>query len=760
MSDKFNLDDIMNFDSSKYDVNSKADLDIEKILKDFKSSNDSSDKKLSESSLEFELDFKKDSAKTDMKSETIDSDEIVKPKGVSLTGAFEAIRSEKAEKKQVEDKPEFEESTDDETLEDESTESNVTSMTVTESHEITDDVEKKRFFDTETFNSIKKESREGFNNPITSFAKGDEEEDDGKEEYYQPVEPTEEIDDYDNAEDKEAILTDLRKMSSSASFKSFVTFVLLCISGLLFYSLVGNLNLPALDPVNDRKLFVSIVFGISILASLLNINSVVAGFVGLFKVKCIPETFISMIFVLNTVVNVFNLVLETNNSFVMFDFVYMLLLFFNIYSKGIMAKNILKNFRIVSSDSPKMVVNKSKNETLLNDVLLETGSTGDIIYATKSKFVTDFIHKSFKDFDLCHKNTMFNTIFFFVIVLVGFVYYFTTKNIYNCCVYVTGAFCCFTPLLQAYSFAVPMFNNSKNARKNGGVIVGSSSSFELADAQTIIVDDSDVFNVTLNGIRLYGDSSIDEAIMYLNSLYRTVGGPLNKLFSEMISDDTLSIPRIDEIYYHEKMGYSALIHSKVFVSGNKKLMDHFGIDVDDKEYEVIYQQKSKHVLFVAYDGKLLGVFLLSYSLGHGVKYAFELCEHDQISVAIAERDANINIETLKNNYSPKDISLFKIMNFRTARNCFDKFVTEEKTPSLLTSNTGLKGLISALRGCKHMLFAFKANAVIKNIASVMGFILVSFLLFFSPPSTFLPVQILVYQLLWSIPVLFVSLFSK
>ena len=74
-----------------------------------------------------------------------------------------------------------------------------------------------------------------------------------------------------------------------------------------------------------------------------------------------------------------------------------------------------------------------------------------------------------------------------------------------------------------------------------------------------------------------------------------------------------------------------------------------------------YQQKSKHVLFVAYDGKLLGVFLLSYSLGHGVKYAFELCEHDQISVAIAERDANINIETLKNNYSPKDISLFKII---------------------------------------------------------------------------------------------------
>lgn len=756
MSDNFNLDDIMNFDTSKYEVNKKPDVDIDRILKDFKVSENNAEKNSSDNSLNFKIDSEPES-----KAKTIVDDEIVKPKGVSLTGAFEAIRNEKNEKKMndsADDEPEQNVLSNSEINEPQISED--ITVPASESHEITADVGKKRFFNTETFNSIKKESRENYNNPITSFAKGDDEEDDGKEEYFKPIDPTEEIDDYDSAEDREAILSDLKKMFSTASFKSFVTFVLLCLSGFLFYSLVTGLKLPALDPINDRKSFVSIIFGISVLTSLLNINSIVAGFVGLFKLKCIPETFISIIFVLNTIVNIFNLVHETNGVYVLFDFVYMLLLFFNIYSKGIMAKNILKNFRIVSSDSPKMVVNKSQNEILLNDVLLETGSTGDIVYATKSKFVTDFIHKSFKDFDLCHKNTMFNTIFFFIILIAGFVYYYTTRDIYNTCVYLTGAFCCFTPLLQAYSFAVPVFNNSKNARKNGGVIVGSSSSFELADAQTVIVDDSDVFNVTLNGIRLYGDSSVDEAILYLNSLYRTVGGPLKKLFSEMISDDTLSIPRIDEIYYHEKLGYSALIHSKVFVSGNKQLMDHFGIEVDDKDYEVIYQQKSKHVLFVAYDGKLMGVFLLSYSLAHGVKQAFELCEHDQISVAIAERDANINVETLKNNYTPKDISLFKIMNFRTARNCFDKFVTAEKTPSLLTSNTGLKGLISALRGCKHMLFAFKVNRVVKNIASVMGLILVSFLLFFSSPSSLLPVQILVYQLLWSIPVLFVSLFSK
>lgn len=742
MADKFNLDDIKNFDTSKYDGEKSLSFNLDDILNDY------SGEKTPTVIVKEVINETKPSID--------DTGNIKRPDGVSLTGAFEAIRSEKETSAQNEDDTVIVTELNDPSVKEEKPEKKDL-----KSQEITDVIDRKRFFDTETFNSIKKENRELFSNPIASFEKYTEEEDDGEEEYFKPHEPTEEIDDYNQEEDRDDIMSDLKKMSSSASFKSFATFIFMCISGILFITNYVDFSLPRIDPITDAKLYISVVFGISVLSTLININAIITGVGGLFKLKCIPETFISVIFIFNSVVNILTLISDTTSgSIFTFDFIYMLLLFFNIFSKGIMAKNILKNFRIVSSDGQKMVVNKSQNDELINDIMIETESTGDIIYATKSEFVTDFIHKSFRDFDLCHRNTMFNTFSLFIILAIGIIYYFTIGDLRTAFIYVTGAFCCFTPILQAFSFAVPVFNNSRKARKNGGVIVGSSSSFELEDAQTVIVDDSDVFNVTLNGIRLYGDASIDETIIYLNSLFGKVGGPLKKLFSDMVTDENISIPRIDEIYYHETMGYSSLIHSKVFVVGNKQLMNHFGIEIDDSDFDIIYQQKNKHVLFVAYNGKLVGVFLLSYSLCHGVKKAFELCEQDQISVAIAERDANINISTLNNNYMPKDSALFKIMNFRTARNCFDKFVAQQKTPSLITSNTGLKGLISALRGCKHMVFAFKVNSVVQKLASVIGLLLVSFLLFFSEPSSLLPIQILAYQSMWSLPVLFVSLFSK
>jgi hypothetical protein len=189
-------------------------------------------------------------------------------------------------------------------------------------------------------------------------------------------------------------------------------------------------------------------------------------------------------------------------------------------------------------------------------------------------------------------------------------------------------------------------------------------------------------------------------------------------------------------------------------------MDHFDIPVDDSEFEIIYQQKSKNVLFVAFDQKLMGVFLLTYSLSHGVSKAFSLIESDQMNVAVVERDANVTLSLLNNSYKSSDTDLFKIIRFKTAQKFFGKFIIQNKTPSILLSKTGLKGIAAAIHGCRSMLFAMKANRVIRIISSLMAIILFTFLLIFSEPSVKLPLHILVYHGLWSLPVLFVSLFSK
>ncbi len=747
MSDRFDLDSIKDFLKSSSGESNKPEYSLDDIMVDFgkeKSSvNDIVDDVLSSNTTVVET----------SNQEIVENDVVKKPEGYSLTGAFEAIRSEKKETVALSDVSIRQALSDEK--------EDVPKEELVIGKEIVADIEQKRFFDTETFNSIKDKSSSDVKNTIVSFASGDmDEEDDGEEAFFKTHEPTEEIDDFENPEDREDVLIELKKMNTSASLVLTFTFILTVISGVLFAVCQSWIKFLSIDFASEYKLYIAIFSGISIVATVININTIKNGIKSILKLNLSTESFLVLIFISDMLLNVLYLTSSSGALFavVLFDFIYMLLLLMNIYSKKLIAKTVYKNFIIASADGTKTVVNMPSSEEAVNDIMLETGCTDDIVYASKTQFVSDFISKSFKDFE--SSESVLNTVLAFVIIAMSVVNFFIKGNLYNALIYAIAAFCVTVPAVYAMSFAISLFTNSNKTRRQGGVIVGTGSAKKLKDVQTFIVDDADVFNTSLNGIRLYGDSLIDDAILYLNSLYSVVGGPLKKLFHDMLSDDILSLPRIDEIYYHDTMGYSGLIHSKVFIVGNKKLMDHFGVEVDDSEYEIIYQQKSKHVLFVAYDGKLMGVFLLSYSLSSGVSKAFRVCEKNQIAVCIAERDAGVNEKTLFNVYQPKEKVLFNIISFRTARKCFDKFELSNKMPSLLISNTGIKGLATSLHCCKTMSFAHKTNNIISTMASIIAVPLVTFLLLLSEPSSVLSAQVLLYHALWAVPALFVSLFSK
>ena len=84
MSDKFDFDDFKNIDALGCDGDTVSDIDLETILRDY------GEKKEDENieNPQYVQDDKK-------QPQSIDNVEIVKPQGISITGAFEAIHSEK-----------------------------------------------------------------------------------------------------------------------------------------------------------------------------------------------------------------------------------------------------------------------------------------------------------------------------------------------------------------------------------------------------------------------------------------------------------------------------------------------------------------------------------------------------------------------------------------------------------------------------------------------------------------------------------------
>ncbi len=747
MSDKLNLEEFKKFENAGYENTGTDDFDLDTILRDFGGGENVPDV-------------------PELSKSDIDDVEVVKPQGLSITGVFEAIHSEKVHEKDTRtDKSQGFESeiagNNDSTYDTAENKISKENSDGNGEKEILSPIENVRYFDTATFNSVKEQAHEKIKSPIASFAKGDGEEEDVEGEEIPVFEPTEEIDDYEKEEEKEDVSAELKRIRSSASLKTILTFITACLSGVLFAALCTDFTVPGIDIEYDISVYIPIMLALSVAATAVNAASVWNGLIGIFKLKCSSESFLALIFIFSSVLDICYIILKTPaNECIVFDMLYVIMLFFSINSKRIIADNIYKNFSVVSADGTKMVMDNRQNDELINDIIVDTGCSNDIAYAARSEFVSGFVRRSFLDFDLCSRYAAPGIFLLFGSVLAAVVNYAVIGSFTTCLKFAAGALCAVSPLLQGMNFAVSVYTNSKKTRKNGGSIVGINSCMELDDVQTVVIDDSDIFSVSLNGIRFYGDSTADKVILYLNSLYRVAGGPLKPLFSDMLSEDIKTLPRIDDIYYHDKMGYSSLIDSKVFLAGNKQLMEHFGIEIDDRDFEIIYQQKSKHVLFAAYDGRLAGVFLLSYSLPQNVKRAFETYERDQVCVVIAEHDENVNTDTLFYHYRTDDKLLFKILNFGSAQRCVQKFRLMEKAPSLIASRTGICGLAFALHGCKSVKFAFGAGKIIKAISSVIAFALVTFLAFFSGMTSYFPVQILVYQLLWALPAMFVALFSK
>ncbi len=726
MENQFDWNEL--FNSVNTDTEKNDEYELESILKDY---GDDADADLPEN-------------------ENIEDAVIEKPGDVMISSVFDEIRSkkdmpasdapEKIAKPETEPEPKPAEKPE-EVIK-----------------EIKDDDAPKRFFDTETFNSIKDEKNRG---PIADFAsgKGEEQDNDTAETPVSP-EPAEEIDDYEQEEDKEAVVAELRRLVSSASIRCILTFILMCLSCALFAAHITGFRLPGVDIGYDTMLYRPLMLAVSVITVIVNIGSIWDGITRLFKLKCSSESFLALIFAFSTALDICYFVLHTDSAdCIMFDPIFVISAFFCIASKRLIAKNIYKNFSIVSSECEKMIIDNRQNDELINDIIVDTGCGSDIVYAGRSGFVSGFIDKSFSDFDLCAKYTGPSIILLILALAAAVVNCIMLSSFTTSLKLMTAALCAVTPLFQGLNFTYALYSNGKRVRKSGGAIIGAESCLELHDVQTVVVDDSDLFSVSLNGIRFYDDLTADKTILYLNSLYSVAGGPLRPLFSNMLNED-MTLPRIDDIYYHDGMGYSSLIDSKVFLAGNRQLMEHFGVEINDKEFEMIYRQKSRSILFAAYDGRLCGVFLLTYSLLPGVKRAFDRCAKDQMFVVIAEHDENINSDTLFDRYETKDGYLFKILNFGNAQRCVQKLVLREKSQSLIASRTGLNGLIYALHGCKSIKFSLSAGRVIRMISSIIALPIIVFLGFVSGLTPELTMQILAYHLLWAIPSLFVSLFSK
>ncbi len=353
------------------------------------------------------------------------------------------------------------------------------------------------------------------------------------------------------------------------------------------------------------------------------------------------------------------------------------------------------------------------------------------------------------------------------VVVFGFFYFLQNSNSLNLtipqmAVYAITATC---PICLLYAFNCPYKSFSDLLRRKGALIAGQNGVDKLFELDEIVFSDNDMFAdrpPVIAGIKLYGEASFETAVTTAASLAYQLEQPLLKAFMHILDNNMELLQSVEDMRYLDKSGIYAYLNGNVVVLGTENFLKQNLIRLPKDDIGNKIRSNSNVPLYLAINGVLSAVFSVNYTVSKQLKESVNTLVKSGVGLLISTNDPLLSEELVA--------WIFGI-NYEYVR------IVPIKRKEDLWSDIGKKMPISALIGTRRLYVFIKAiacafrlkntvnvNLILSVLCSVITCLLMGFFIMSASSSlleTFLnPLVIIVYQLLWIIPSLVITFFSK
>lgn len=594
----------------------------------------------------------------------------------------------------------------------------------------------------------------------------DEEEDENTAEEEQPIpasaiyeEPLDDIEDYESEDERDEIYRDLKNTVGKMAAKSIVLFLIAIISVYLF---IAGFK-PALFGNNVDSIWYQVIHlvldGVCFAFSLSIFNQ---GLLRLLRAKADTDTLLALLCISLIIVRIVNLVSPDLLPYSLnFEPMLTIGLYVNVISKKKIAANIKRNFKHSAAGGDKLTLSMPISCETNNNLILETGEGGDVVYAHRTGLISRFIDHSYSDYewDQGIQRFLFGTLLFIVAGIVALI---QLVGWGEAVLFPTASLAVSLPFFARYFYANSIWKVGKKVRKRGGVLTSAKSADQLKDVELMIVSEEELLGedaVLLQGVKAIGDMQIDRLITNLAALFSHEMTPLRSLFLKMIDSNSVALPRVDDIYYHEGLGYTCLIDSKMFLVGNAEFMKSFNIEFPKSLVE-LKLNGCKFPVYVAYHKSPVGVFIVGYESNKHTMDGLLYAEENNLGIGVVSHDFNFGPALMKELYPMINVESFiHFITKKTGDECIDQLGPKAKAADLVSSRNGFKGLVASLLGAKKLLSALKTNLFIRILYTILSIALIFFIAL-SGYSANTALQILAFQGIWMVPVCAICIFCK
>lgn len=298
-------------------------------------------------------------------------------------------------------------------------------------------------------------------------------------------------------------------------------------------------------------------------------------------------------------------------------------------------------------------------------------------------------------------------------------------------------------------FSRPYWALARRLASSGAALPGWSGVERAGKA--ILLTDTDLFppgEVALNGIKIFGDYSVEKVVAVCATLIKESGSGLDKVFHDLLRTQGAVYRRCSGFTRHEGGGLSADIRGERILVGSASFMTLM---------EVALPQglNVRSAVFCAIDGELAGIFALNYMMHPTIPPAISALTSNRVSPVLCTRDFNLIPAMLRQKFKlPVEKMDFPAVERRTELS--DPAALHSARLTAVLCREGLAPFSEAVVGAKRLRLAVLMTTALTVLGSVIGLLLAFYLTFVGAWSSLTGAQMALFLLAWTVPTLLIS----
>ena len=495
-----------------------------------------------------------------------------------------------------------------------------------------------------------------------------------------------------------------------------------------------------LVPANRTRLMIFAQFMAVLVSALLGSNQLIQGFADLFKGRFSLNTLLVVTFFACCADGVFCLMQERIPCCAAFS----LEIFFSLWGSYNTRHSQMGQMDVLRKAT------RLKGVTVKEDV-----SEGDPVLLRMQGQVEHFMD----NYDAPTKPEKRQSVY--ALIALGFslaigAYTVVTKDLYQGIQLTAVSLLAAVPATSFIAATRPFAILQRRLHRLGTVLCGWQGVEQLTGKRVFPVRNEDLFplcSVRMNGVKFFGSRPTDEVVAYATAVVVGDGDSLSQVFTQVLDSRNGFHYDAQELRRYEGGGLGGVVQGEPVLVGSLSFLMDMGVEIPEGI-------QVSQAACVAIDGELCGVFALSYEKTRSATAGLStLSSYRRLNPVVVAGEFMMSEKFIRGKFGIKTKRL-KFPAEEARVQLRQQIPDPDAQAAMLATQDGLAPIAYGVTGARALRTACNLGVALHIVGGVLGMGVVLTLVLLGAMHLLIPVNMFLYQLVWAIPGLLVTEWTR